>query len=125
MYRMWSYRSKIIDIVDGDTMDLSIDTGFQITVNERIRLSSVDTHEISFVSKDSEEYRRGMEEYQYVQDWVEQGRENWKGNYPFILFSEKTGRGSYNRYLGYIIRRSDGSELNEDLLENFDDIEYT
>ena len=43
---MWTYRCKIIKIVDGDTVDVDIDLGFGIWQrNERVRIMGIDTPE--------------------------------------------------------------------------------
>ena len=41
---MYTYFVKSIDrIVDGDTIDISIDLGFDLTKKERVRLAGIDT----------------------------------------------------------------------------------
>ena len=43
---MYEYRCRVIKVVDGDTIDVDIDLGFNITLsNQRIRLQGVDTPE--------------------------------------------------------------------------------
>ncbi len=43
---MYEYRAKIIKIVDGDTVDVDIDLGFGISLNnERVRIMGIDTPE--------------------------------------------------------------------------------
>jgi micrococcal nuclease len=41
------YNAKITNIVDGDTVDVSIDLGFYVFINERIRLNGIDTPELN------------------------------------------------------------------------------
>ena len=43
---MYEYRSTILRVVDGDTIDVSIDLGFDISHKERVRLYGVDTPEL-------------------------------------------------------------------------------
>jgi len=38
---MWDYRAKLLEVVDGDTLNLLIDTGFSGRVEEAIRLKDV------------------------------------------------------------------------------------
>ena len=41
---MYEYKCRVIKVVDGDTIDVDIDLGFNITLsNQRIRLQGVDT----------------------------------------------------------------------------------
>ena len=43
---MWTYRAKVIRVVDGDTVDVDIDLGFGIwQKNERVRIMGIDTPE--------------------------------------------------------------------------------
>jgi len=43
---MWTYRSKLRRVVDGDTVDVDIDLGFGIwQMNERVRIMGIDTPE--------------------------------------------------------------------------------
>tara|TARA_Y100001937_G_scaffold106284_1_gene147790 strand:+ start:588 stop:1022 length:435 start_codon:yes stop_codon:yes gene_type:complete len=43
---MWTYRAKVIKVVDGDTVDVDIDLGFGIwQKNERVRIMGIDTPE--------------------------------------------------------------------------------
>lgn len=42
---MYSYHAKIINIVDGDTVDAEIDLGFKIKITHRLRLIDVDAEE--------------------------------------------------------------------------------
>lgn len=43
---MYSYNAKIINIVDGDTVDAEIDVGFKIKITHRLRLIDIDTEEM-------------------------------------------------------------------------------
>ena len=43
---MWTYRCKVLKVVDGDTVDVDIDLGFGIwQKNERVRIMGIDTPE--------------------------------------------------------------------------------
>ena len=42
---MFTYRAKVYNIVDGDTIDVEIDLGFKIYTKQRIRLNRIDTPE--------------------------------------------------------------------------------
>lgn len=47
---MYEYKCKVLNVVDGDTVDCEIDLGFFIKKTERIRLRGIDTPELN--SKD-------------------------------------------------------------------------
>ena len=42
---MYQYKAKVLNVVDGDTIDVSIDLGLQIYSLQRIRLYGIDTPE--------------------------------------------------------------------------------
>lgn len=42
---MYEYTAKVLRVVDGDTLDLSIDLGFDIWTTQRVRLLGIDTPE--------------------------------------------------------------------------------
>ena len=43
---MYEYRAKVIKVIDGDTVDVDIDLGFGISLNnERVRIMGIDTPE--------------------------------------------------------------------------------
>ena len=43
---MFTYQAKLIDVIDGDTVDLLIDLGFGVHVKERCRLYGIDAPEM-------------------------------------------------------------------------------
>lgn len=128
----WEFHARLFPtsdypdgVVDGDTMWFELDLGFYIYHVQTLRLSGIDTHEISFVSHDSEEYERGIEERDWVSAWLKEGQANHDGDWPFTVITESyDASGKYGRLVCYVMRKSDGEILNERLLEEFDDVEY-
>ena len=45
-YPHYIYRAKVVNIVDGDTIDVDLDLGFNITVRKRLRFIGIDTWEV-------------------------------------------------------------------------------
>lgn len=39
---MYEYRATVIRVIDGDTVDLRIDLGFDASINVRVRLDGID-----------------------------------------------------------------------------------
>jgi endonuclease YncB( thermonuclease family) len=54
------YKAKIIDVIDGDTILLNIDLGFDVIKKQRIRLAQIDAPEIST--------KEGQKSYLYLRD---------------------------------------------------------
>ena len=46
-HKMFEYQAKVINVVDGDTLDAEVDLGFKIYTKQRLRLAHVDTPERS------------------------------------------------------------------------------
>ena len=111
----------VINIVDGDTWDVRIDLFFENRTIERVRAMEIDTREIHFVKHDSEEYERGMVHKEFVDDWVEAGREPDE-DFPFVLYSHNFNRGKYGRVIGDIYSAKQQEWLTESLVEKYDDV---
>ena len=54
---MYEYKAKVHRIIDGDTVDVTIDLGFEMTTKQRIRLYGIDTPETR--TRDLKEKARG------------------------------------------------------------------
>ena len=61
---MNEYKVKVTDVIDGDTIDVVIDLGFDIFTNRRVRLSGIDTPESR--TTDLNEKKFGMEAKGYL-----------------------------------------------------------
>ena len=69
----FSYRiNKVIKIVDGDTIDVIIDLGFDILHRARVRLYGIDTPESR--TRDKEEKIRGILSKNYLKDALKNGQ---------------------------------------------------
>jgi len=56
---MYEYRATIIKIIDGDTVDVDIDLGFNVVIkDERVRIAGIDTPESR--TRDKEEKKFGL-----------------------------------------------------------------
>lgn len=99
---MYEYKCVILKIVDGDTVDVDIDLGFNIWMhNERIRFFGIDTPE----SRTSDKVEKIFGNYakEYVEKIMPVGSEQ-------ILKTVKDEGGKYGRILGdFIIGNNDES----------------
>jgi micrococcal nuclease len=102
---MYEYSSSLIKIVDGDTVDVLIDLGFNTTKKERVRLLGIDTPESA--TKDLVEKKLGLEAKEYISNWFAK-------NTPFKLQTTKDDK--YGRILG-VFTGLDGKTLNKLLVD--------
>lgn len=64
-------RTYHLGVVDGDTLDTTLDRGFDTRTDKRLRLYGVDTAEIFGTDRESTEYQRGHAHRQFVRDWID------------------------------------------------------
>lgn len=70
---MYQYSIKeVVKVVDGDTVDVVIDLGFDITRKERVRLNGIDAPES--ITKDEVEKKYGMEAKEFVKKWFSENK---------------------------------------------------
>lgn len=87
---MFTYFIKdIVRVVDGDTVDVTIDLGFDLTKKERVRLSGIDTPESR--TKDLAEKHLGLEAKAYLTELL-------VGADDLVVKTEKDGK--FGRMLG-------------------------
>jgi micrococcal nuclease len=43
---MYKYNAKLVKVVDGDTVDLNVDLGFDVWIKQRFRLEGIDAPEM-------------------------------------------------------------------------------
>lgn len=56
---MYQYKAKVLKVLDGDTVDIDLDLGFNIVLaNQRVRMAGIDTPESR--TANNEEKVRGM-----------------------------------------------------------------
>lgn len=90
---MYEYRSKIVRVVDGDTVDVDIDLGFGVWLKkQRVRLYGIDTPESR--TRDLDEKKFGLMAKEFLKDQLKNGA---------ILKTRLDGKGKYGRILGEFI----------------------
>ena len=111
---MYIYKCEIVKVIDGDTLDVLIDLGFNIKMKERVRLLGVDTPEVFGQNA----VPSGKEATEFTSLWVDIGQHT-KGH--FELHSKKyDAREKYGRVLGEIKFVGESgmvSDLTKDLLD--------
>lgn len=103
---MYQYKiKKIKRIIDGDTIDVEIDLGFNVTITQKIRLKNVDTPEIR--TKNLKEKEKGIE----AKEWLEKELSR-EGEWMIDTFKED----KYGRILGILYCEGDFVTVNQKIL---------
>ncbi len=100
---MYTYKLTDIRVVDGDTIEATIDLGFRIRQRQIIRLAGIDAPELR--SKDAKE----REQAKAAKAWLERVLILWS---PPEILMHSIGLDKYGRSLA-IIWASDGSSWDE------------
>jgi micrococcal nuclease len=107
---MYEYNvKKVTKIVDGDTIDVDIDLGFNISFSQRVRLAGIDTPESR--TKDLREKALGLE----VKNKVKVSMESAKKVVIKTELPDSTEK--YGRILGWVYLDGATKSLNEQLIE--------
>lgn len=107
---MYTYRVKtLIKVVDGDTIDVDIDLGFDISLTKRVRLAGVDTPESR--TTDVDEKVLGLE----CKEWL---KKQLTGVTDIVIRTElPDSTEKYGRILGKLFVNGDSVSLNERMVE--------
>ena len=91
-YAVWHwYKAEIIRCVDGDTVDVWVDTGFDMRIKQRLRLHGIDTPETR--TRDPVEKKAGLMAKARVQELLEAGK-------CYTIWTIEKGK--FGRYLARI-----------------------
>jgi len=106
----YNFRVVSIDrVVDGDTIDVTIDLGFDLYKSERVRVAGIDTPEKR--TRDLEEKALGIDATNYLKKKLE---ETIEGDEELTIRTElKGGMGKYGRLLGWLYIGEDTLSVNE------------
>jgi len=110
------YNFRVIEInrvVDGDTIDVTIDLGFDLYKKERVRVAGVDTPEKR--TRDLEEKALGLDATNGMKEKLEGAID---GEDDLVIRTELVGgMGKYGRLLGWLYIGTDELSLNEQMIE--------
>ena len=105
--------TKIKKVVDGDTIDVVIDLGFDLTKTERVRIAGVDTPEKR--TRDLEEKALGLDATNWLKEKL---NETIKGDQELTIRTELVGgTGKYGRLLGWLYVGDSELSLNKQMIE--------
>jgi len=103
------YRIKqITRVIDGDTIDASIDLGFDISLEKRIRLAGVDTPESR--TADANEKKYGLE----AKEWLKHKVEN--AGHILIKTELPDSTEKYGRIIGHLFINDQETSLNDQMI---------
>jgi len=104
---MYEYKVKeVVKVVDGDTIDVIIDLGFDLSKKERVRLAGIDTPESR--TRDLDEKKLGLEAKEYLSTNLSNAKQ-------LMISTEKDGK--YGRMLGTIHMNDDIVSLNQQMID--------
>ena len=105
--------TEINRVVDGDTIDVTIDLGFDLYKKERVRVAGVDTPEKR--TRDLEEKALGIDATNWMKEQLEDAI---NGESELTIRTElKGGMGKYGRLLGWLYVGDDDVSLNEQMID--------
>ena len=106
---MYTYRvKKVLSVVDGDTIDVEIDLGFDISITKRVRLAGIDTPE----SRTSNKYEKtlGLESKAFLKQRLASAQ-------TVVIRTEKPDSSEkYGRVLGWLYLDEDKTSFNETMI---------
>jgi len=111
---MYEYACKVERVVDGDTIDVVLDLGFDIRYKSRVRLYGIDTPESRTRNRD--EKVRGLLAKDFLKMSIEGGEK------VIIRTELKDSRGKFGRVLGSVI--VDNVDINQSMIEHHHAVKY-
>ena len=108
-----NFRVVSIDkVVDGDTIDVTIDLGFDLSKKERVRVAGIDTPEKR--TRNLEEKALGLDATAWIKEHLEGAID---GDDDLIIRTELDGGvGKYGRLLGWLYIGDSDLSLNEQMI---------
>ena len=104
--------TKINRVIDGDTIDVTLDLGFSLTKKERVRIAGVDTPEKR--TRNLEEKELGIDATNWLKDKI---KNTLTGDDELTIRTELVGGvGKYGRLLGWLYVGDDDYSLNEQMI---------
>jgi micrococcal nuclease len=104
------YVRKVENVVDGDTIDVLIDLGFDILFASRVRLAGIDTPESR--TKDLAEKALGLEAKEYLKKALKDAK-------SVVIKTEKMDSSEkYGRILGWVYINGDTVSLNDMMIND-------
>jgi len=106
---MYEYHvKKVTNVVDGDTIDVEIDLGFDISFSSRVRLAGIDTPESRTTNKAEKVF--GLEAKENVKSKIKDAKQ-------IVIKTEKMDSSEkYGRILGWLFLDGSKVSVNEQMI---------
>jgi micrococcal nuclease len=105
--KLYHYKANLERVVDGDTIDVVLQLGFDINMKARIRFAGINAPESR--TRDPIEKEAGLAAKRYVENWCSDG------DNQVIVETQLDEKGKFGRILGRILNL-DGECLNDEML---------
>ena len=104
------YVREVKNVVDGDTIDVIIDLGFDILFSSRVRLAGIDTPESR--TTDKAEKALGLEAKEYLKKQLKDAK-------SVVIRTEKMDSSEkYGRILGWVYVNGDSESINNKMIND-------
>jgi micrococcal nuclease len=104
------YVRDVKKVVDGDTIDVVIDLGFNILFEQRVRMAGIDTPESR--TRDKFEKSLGIESKEYLKKQLKDAK-------TIVIKTEKmNSTEKYGRILGWVYINGDTASLNDMMIND-------
>jgi micrococcal nuclease len=104
------YVRKVEKVVDGDTIDVLIDLGFDILFQSRVRLAGIDTPESR--TRDLAEKALGLESKEYLKNYLKDAK-------SVVIKTEKmNSTEKFGRILGWLYINGDTESINDKMIND-------
>jgi micrococcal nuclease len=104
------YVKKVTKVVDGDTIDVDIDLGFDISFTSRVRLAGIDTPESR--TRDLAEKALGLESKEYLKNHLKDAK-------SIVIKTEKmNSTEKFGRILGWLYVNGETVSVNDMMIND-------
>ena len=112
---MYTYKAKLLRVIDGDTVDAEIDLGFGVYMKQRVRMFGINTPDSR--SKDTDEKEKGLASKQRLTELLTR---------EFVIETILNKRSKCGRVLGilYIENADSKINVNEQMVADGFAVEY-
>ena len=100
---MYEYKVNALRVIDGDTVEVTLELGFHICVTHKLRLLDINAPETR-----GKDRAAGIHASNHLRSLIQK-------HAPVIVRTHRDKQGKYGRYLATIVGR-DGRSLNEEMV---------